>query len=166
MKLFLVRHGEAEGAAAGASDAERRLTEEGEATIRAVAGGLSRMGHAVEKIVSSPLARAVQTAGILEEVLARRGGAGTDAGAVETSPLLLGSAAPEETLGLLEPGSSTLALVGHQPHLGRMAGLLLGLDPGRLRLSAGTALLLTAEGVPRPGATRLEGLWPPGTFVG
>ncbi len=58
MKIYLMRHGQAESYAA--SDAERQLTEKGIAQSRAMADYLK--AEPPVKVVSSPLVRACQTA--------------------------------------------------------------------------------------------------------
>lgn len=58
MKLYLMRHGQAESYAA--SDAERQLTDKGVAQSRAMAEHLKAEPPA--KVISSPLVRACQTA--------------------------------------------------------------------------------------------------------
>lgn len=58
MKIYLMRHGQAESYAA--SDAERQLTEKGIAQSRAMADYLK--AEPPVKVVSSPLIRACQTA--------------------------------------------------------------------------------------------------------
>lgn len=66
MKLWLLRHGEAEAHAR--SDAQRELTPHGRKEVKQSAGHLP--GHGVSKIVASPYVRAQQTAQIVREVLA------------------------------------------------------------------------------------------------
>jgi phosphohistidine phosphatase len=58
MKLYLMRHGQAESYAA--SDAERQLTEKGIAQSRAMASFLA--SEPPVRVISSPLVRACQTA--------------------------------------------------------------------------------------------------------
>lgn len=66
MKLYLMRHGQAESYAA--SDAERQLTEKGIAQSRAMADYLK--AELPVRVVSSPLIRACQTAfNVIEPLL-------------------------------------------------------------------------------------------------
>ncbi len=71
MEFYIVRHGIAEGYAAG-GDAERALTEEGRTKIAEVAAGLARAGVEIDHLYSSPLLRARQTAEILAGPLGGR----------------------------------------------------------------------------------------------
>src|ERR1700730_7056055 len=63
MDLYLVRHADALalGERGITEDAERPLSEEGQAQAKSVGAGLQRMGVHLNLIVSSPLVRARQT---------------------------------------------------------------------------------------------------------
>ncbi len=72
MKLYLVRHGEAEHNVLGVGSSlpeitERHLTERGRAQIRAVAESLK--DKPIAAIVSSPLVRTRETAAIISEAI-------------------------------------------------------------------------------------------------
>lgn len=62
MKLYLLRHGTASDLAS--SDAERELTREGEEEAQIAGSALAELGVKPSHILSSPLARARQTAEI------------------------------------------------------------------------------------------------------
>ncbi len=117
MKLFLLRHGEAEDDAPGGKDADRRLTENGRRATRSVASALTGVAK-VSRILASPLLRARETAEIVAKAFPRAPLAITKA----LSP----SATVEEILVELEsPGEEEgILLVGHQPHLGLLLGYL------------------------------------------
>ncbi|MFM8979884.1 MAG: SixA phosphatase family protein, partial [Planctomycetia bacterium] len=111
-----------------------------------------------DRLLTSPLRRAVQTADLLQPLLA---------GPCDVEPLL---AAPpgEALLARLRgeyalPGGRRLLLVGHEPHLSALAAWLVHGEPA---LGAGLRLrkagLLLLEGEPRPGGMRLVALLPPG----
>lgn len=65
MKVWILRHGEAEGHAR--TDAERNLTEHGRAEVLRSAAQL--MGQPLSAIIASPYVRAQQTAELVREVL-------------------------------------------------------------------------------------------------
>lgn len=63
MKLYLVRHATASDIAP--CDADRELTKEGRQESRIAGAALARLGAKPDQILSSPLVRARQTAGII-----------------------------------------------------------------------------------------------------
>src|SRR5208283_3739184 len=65
MKLYVLRHAEAEPGAGGTSDEARQLTERGKARMAEAARGMRRLGLEFDAILTSPLARARQTAEIV-----------------------------------------------------------------------------------------------------
>ena len=154
MRLYLIRHGAAGSAPV---DAERELTPEGRARFADQVPGLARLGVRFERVLSSPLVRAVQTAELLEPLLepGREGERGlAEALAREPSHDLLG----------LCTGAS-LALVGHEPWQSQLAawlatgerrGTIFALDPGGV---------LALDGQPQPGRMSLHGYWRPEELV-
>src|SRR5262245_15940784 len=66
MDLFLMRHGEADSAAA--RDEDRALTEAGKTDVREAARGMARLGLRFDVALCSPLLRARETAeAVIEE---------------------------------------------------------------------------------------------------
>jgi phosphohistidine phosphatase len=133
MRLYLMRHGEAYDAA---QDPQRRLTPEGAARIERIGRALAGLGLRFDLVVSSPKARARQTA-----ELAADGPAG---GEVVETDVLTPNAPPEETLAFLtgRPGPRSVLAVGHLPSLGRVAALILGGRPGCVQFEAGAVCCL------------------------
>lgn len=158
MNIVLLRHGPAgereDWARTGRPDAERPLTPEGRRKVKAAARGLARLlGKAPDLVVTSPRARARQTA---ELVAAELGSP------LAESPLLLPHRTPKSLAawmsGLQE---ETVVLVGHEPHLSRVASwLMTGLARPVLSLKKGQALLLEAAKA-EPGGARLHWSAPP-----
>src|SRR5579864_8457591 len=68
-EMYIMRHGLAADLAAGEiiDDAKRPLNAEGKKKMHEIARGLVRLGIALDWIVSSPLVRAVETAGIVSD---------------------------------------------------------------------------------------------------
>lgn len=119
MTAYLIQHGKA---ASGDEDPDRPLTEEGRREVARVAAHLARTGGpAPSRILHSGKTRARQTA----EILGEAAGGGTE---VEEADGLAPMDDPADWAKRLE-GSEGVALVGHLPHLSRLAGLLLAGDP-------------------------------------
>ncbi len=130
--IWLLRHGEAEGK--GEDDSSRRLTADGERQARAAGVALSRLGIAFDACLTSPKARARETARIACEELDVR---------VEETPALRGG---DFDAVELAAGRSQVLLVGHEPDLSRAAQLLTGsaveLKKGGLLAIEGGVLVL------------------------
>ena len=109
--LLLVRHGRAEGAP-GLPDAERHLTPEGVAELRAACAGLQALGVRLDAILTSPLVRAVETAVVLSAAFA-------SGVAPITTDVLAPGAAVDAVVAALRRFAvgKTVALVGHAPDL-------------------------------------------------
>jgi phosphohistidine phosphatase len=121
MDLYLVQHGEAKPEA---DDPARPLTERGRKEVERVARAAARLGHRVARIRHSGKLRARQTAEILAAALRPPAG-------VEEMAGLAPNDDPERTARVLAEVEEPWLLVGHLPHLSRLASLLLAGDPDR-----------------------------------
>jgi phosphohistidine phosphatase len=137
------------------SDAERPLSKRGRERFARARHGLEKLGARFDEVRFSPLLRAQETADLLAPLC--------------DGPLLVdGGLAGEPDAALLgRLREERVALVGHEPHLSRLAlWLSVGWEAldGRagLRLGKGGAILL--EGEPAPGAMRLAHLLQPRTL--
>ena len=65
MQLFVIRHGIAEEAEPGEPDAERALTKDGKKKLKAVVRGMRAAGWKLDRVITSPWRRAMQTAAVL-----------------------------------------------------------------------------------------------------
>ena len=157
MRIILFRHGPAgeRDPMRWPDDRERPLSPKGIERTRRCAEGIVRMEGGLSQVVTSPYFRATQTAMLLSE-----------AGGL-TAPLELASLEPggswRETLGSLahaEPGG-TVALVGHEPDLGKFAGVLLFGAPAALALKKAGACSIEFDEAPRAGSGRLRWFLPP-----
>jgi phosphohistidine phosphatase len=129
MPVYLMRHGDAKSEA---EDPARPLSDRGRAQVERVARLLAGRGVAVAEIRHSGLLRARQTAEVLAAHLhPARGVRAVEGLAPNDDP----AQARAECEGAVEP----LALVGHLPHLARLATALLGPDPGREPIQFETA---------------------------
>lgn len=141
MNLLVIRHAialdAAEYARDHADDAGRPLTPEGEKKMKKVARGLLELVPGIDLLATSPLTRAAQTAKI---VAAAYGG---------LDPVTVAALAPAQPVGALadwlegQRRHGTVAIVGHEPSLGRaVSWLLAGSERSFLQLKKGAACLL------------------------
>ena len=149
MQLYLIRHAIAEERAPGLPDEGRALTLEGRSRMKQEMRGLRRLGISFERLAHSPLRRALETAEILAPLVE---------GKPRVSALLAQAPGP----ALLDSlAGESLALVGHDPWLSQLAGLLIGGTPA-LTLKKGGVLVL--EGEARAGGMRLVQSLAPATL--
>lgn len=156
MKLLVIRHAVAEDreefALTGKPDSLRPLTDEGRRRMRRAARGLSRLVPRLDLLATSPLTRAAQTA----EILA----AAYDGVESETVTDLAPEAVPDSLVPWLrrQGAGATVAVVGHEPHLGFLLGwLLTGRHQSFVELKKGGAVLLDFDDPPAAGNATL--LW-------
>jgi len=121
MFLYLVQHAEAQREE---EDPARDLTEKGRSDIESVAHHLKRLKVQVRQIFHSGKTRAQSTAQVLARHLQPPAG-------VSAAPGLAPLDDPEIWAARLAPMDEDLLLVGHLPHLGRLAAILLSGDKGR-----------------------------------
>lgn len=115
MRLYLVQHTEPKSKE---EDPERPLSEKGLQEIRKVALHLSWLNIGVDRILHSGKLRAKQTAEALsEELTPPEGLSGTDGLAPLNDPVIWA--------GRLKEMTGDIMLVGHLPHLEKLASLLL-----------------------------------------
>ena len=126
--LLLLRHGIAEERRPDLADGDRALTARGRERTREVVERLVALGLRADRLLSSPLLRARQTADI-----AVAAGWGPDLTlAAELAP---GGAALSCLPQWCEAcGGDGLALVGHEPDLSGLAATLIGAPAGCLDL--------------------------------
>jgi phosphohistidine phosphatase len=117
-RLYIVRHGIAqEHGTPGVADDDRRLTKLGRRRVRRVARHLKRIHLSLDRIISSPLPRAAETAAILAEVLGHSG--------VEFAHVLRDDRDATNVASWLgEQPDDRLMIVGHEPILSELVALL------------------------------------------
>jgi len=122
MKLYLIRHGAAVERGESVAEEHRYLTIRGRLSFRLTAKRMAKKEEMPDVIISSPLARALQTAEILSEALGFEG-------EVVVAPELAPGFDQNKLRRVLASykGKAALALVGHEPDLSDVAGALLGL---------------------------------------
>ena len=161
MNLLVIRHAIAEDkerfAATGRNDDLRPLTEDGRDKMRRAARGLRTVAPRVAVLASSPLVRARETAEIVgpaisisrvEIVEALR----PDHEFGEVVEWLQERLSPNE-----DDDERTVAVVGHEPHLGGLATwLMTGKKDSRIELKKGAACLLHFDEKPASGKAVLR----------
>jgi len=162
MDLLIVRHAIAfeRNARRWPDDGERPLSPEGMVRARKAAAGLKQVAERPQCVLSSPLVRAKQTAAILTEF----------AGWPKASecPALAPDEPPDEVFAALAAQKEKIvAVVGHQPGLGRLLAACLpaqvrgGVKPEAFELKKMGVALVSFSGTPRAGGGVLNWFVPP-----
>lgn len=118
MRIYLVRHGKASKDPQYARDADRPLTERGQADVALIAAQMARAGVVVHEIRHSGLLRAQQTAEIMGQHLKPAGGVKAVAG-------LLFDDSPADLAREMHLEPEPVMFVGHNPFMETLAALLL-----------------------------------------
>jgi phosphohistidine phosphatase len=163
MNVLVIRHGIAEDRedfakrAKGADDGLRPLTKEGRRKMRAAARGLACVVPSVDVLASSGLKRAQQTAAIVGVHYAK-------AKAVRLAELSPNKSVRQLLAWLQEQGKDqTVAVVGHEPHLGVFVSwALTGLQESFVELKKGAACMLRFDQELKPGRAKLVWALKPG----
>ena len=158
MELLIVRHAIAceRDDERWPDDVQRPLSARGVLRARRAARGMRKLVRRPVSVLASPLLRARQTATILTEF------AGWPRASL--SPLLAPEASSAALLALLAHSrGSCVALVGHQPALGRLLGSCLAGGTGRaaFELRKMGIAVVGFDGPPRAGRGTLRWLVPP-----
>ena len=158
MELLIVRHAIAfeRDRHRWRDDGARPLSPAGTRRARKAAEGLKAFSKVPERLLTSPLVRARQTAQILTEV------AGWPE--AEETPVLSPGEPPIGVLGFLgKDRVNCVALVGHQPGLGALLSACLCADGKRLRIEMKKSAVacVSFEGAPRAGRGTLDWLATP-----
>jgi phosphohistidine phosphatase len=159
MELLILRHAIAfpRDPKRWPDDSDRPLTMEGVKRARRAATGLKRIAKEPALVLTSPLLRARDTAAIFAQ-------AAHWPQAIECSALSPGGP-PEEVLEMLRhrgTKADCVAVVGHQPHLGRLLALCLGGDARSeaFELKKSAVACVRFEGSPRARQGMLTALFP------
>jgi phosphohistidine phosphatase len=122
LELYLIRHGvAAERGEDFPDDSKRPLTNGGISRLRKEAKALDAIGVAIDHIITSPLVRTKQTADIFAESLKSKPSVSqSDA----LAPAGTSTAVVQELAKHMRKGR--IALVGHEPNIGELAGRLIG----------------------------------------
>jgi len=147
MRVYLMRHGPAasQGAWTGEDD-HQTLTAEGRDSVDAVAEQLVLRGVALDRLVTSPLTRARETA----EIVAKRLGA---ADRLEVDSRLQPGFDFEDLASILSehPHAEALMFVGHQPDMSAVISRLIG--GGSVQCQKGAVARVDLFSVEEPGGS-------------
>jgi phosphohistidine phosphatase len=151
--IYLCRHGIAEEAAGRTADEERELTGEGVKKFRKAAKGFLRLTgvDGISQVVSSPLARARQTAEIVAELLDAKGRVLK----VRQTETLAPDGNLSGFLKLVRGMKGGVVAVGHEPLLSQWIGKLCFGTMGRVRMGKGAIAAIELQ----PAGLKGELLW-------
>jgi phosphohistidine phosphatase len=139
MMLYILRHAEAEDQDAQGGDEGRHLTQRGREHTRDAAVGMRSMGLKFNVILTSPLARAAETADAVAAAYANDP-------PPQVLPALSAGVAPSEVIAALSPFArhENVLVVGHEPQLSGLVSMLLtgSSDVVHVRLKKGGCVAL------------------------
>ena len=111
MNIYLIRHGDAEKAAAGKKDFDRELTQSGRIKMKTASENWKNLIDKFDFIISSPLVRTIQTTQIIAEVL------GITNKIIPDRKLSPGCRVDSIIEMANSAGGEDIAFVGHQPDM-------------------------------------------------
>jgi phosphohistidine phosphatase len=161
MRLLFIRHAIAgdrdEWVKSGRPDSERPLTDRGRERMRRSARGLTRILPQPDMIATSPYLRAAETAAIVSSAF-------DGPPPVELTALVPGTEFADLVTWLrAQKVTGTVALVGHEPHLGgALCYFLTGRRENFFEFKKGGAALVQLADPPTPGVARLLWVLEPG----
>ncbi|MCA1563222.1 MAG: phosphohistidine phosphatase SixA [Acidobacteria bacterium] len=156
-EVYLIRHGIA--AARGEEypdDSKRPLTSRGIARLKKEAKALDKLEVVFDQIIASPLLRTRQTADVLSECMKSKP-------PVTTADALAPAGTPAAVIQELgkHMRKGRLALVGHEPNLGELAGRLIGARTP-IEFKKGAVCRIDFEVLPPKGIGQLRWFITPG----
>ena len=160
MNLYLIRH--AIAVEESEDDSQRPLTDKGKKKMRQIAKGLRALGVEFDLILSGPYVRAVETAEVLADVFKMKK-------EVQFSENLIPAGSPESLIAELNEKytSDSIALVGHEPFLSSLIGLLVADNPNAdITLKKGGVCSLSADDLHHTHKATMDWLLTPGILVG
>jgi phosphohistidine phosphatase len=151
MNLYIMRHAEAEQEAQSGGDESRKLTERGRGRVRDAAKGLRTLGLRFDALLTSPLLRATETAGIIATEYSN-----------DPAPRVLPELAPEipprEALAAFTAFArhDSVLAVGHEPQVSELVALLLSANGNvAIRFKKGACIALDTPQAIEPGSAEL-----------
>jgi phosphohistidine phosphatase len=160
MNLYLIRH--AIAVEEYEDDSQRPLTDKGKKKMRQIAKGLRALGVEFDLILSSPYVRAAETAEILADIFKMKK-------EVQFSDNLVPSGDPDLLIAELNENYSanSIALVGHEPFLSALIGLLVAENPNaEITLKKGGVCSLSTDDLRHVRKASMDWLLTPGILVG
>jgi phosphohistidine phosphatase len=140
MQVHLLRHGTAEDIEPGGADVNRKLTAAGREEVRRAIERALPAGIAPTLILSSPYARAVETAEIAAAIV------GYDRNILR-SQALVPTASPRQVWQEIRsrPDESQILLAGHEPLLSQLTAYLLNAPSLRVDMQKATLVRIDLE---------------------
>jgi phosphohistidine phosphatase len=139
MMLYILRHATAEDAATSGDDGARKLSDRSKEKMRGAASGLRAMGLKFNVILTSPLARAAETAEIVSAAY-------ENTPPPQVLPALATGVPAADAVAALRAFSKheDVMNVGHEPQLGAVASILLtgAADLAHLKLKTGGCIAI------------------------
>jgi phosphohistidine phosphatase len=154
MQLLVIRHAIAmereDFAKSGRPDSDRPLTDTGRRRMRKNARGLQRIAPRPDLIAASPWLRAADTARVVAETLGIE--------RMETIDEMTPDHPPGDLAAWLNERADapTVAVVGHEPHLGELVTWLLGGNGSNVEFKKGGVSLLRIDGEVTAGSAVLQ----------
>lgn len=161
MNLYIIRHAIAADEGIYEQDSDRPLTDKGRKKMRQIAKGLRALGVEFDLILSSPYVRARETAEILADVFKMKK-------KIAFSENLTPMAEPDLLIAEINENYSVdgLALVGHEPNLSSLVGLLTS-ENAKLdvTIKKGGVIRLSTDDLRQDRRATLDWLLTPGILV-
>ena len=139
MRIYVLRHGIAEDAPPGGSDAARALTQEGKKKLHAVLECARRAGVHPDVILTSTLKRAVETAEIAAAVL------GVQNQSIRTAALAPSGSTDRVWKEIRAHKAEGILLAGHEPLLSTVVAFLLGCPALQVRMKKAALVSIEVE---------------------
>ena len=162
MDLYLIRHADALalGDAGVSDDADRPLSPDGEAQAKHLGKVLKKQGIALDRLYTSPLVRARQTAELMAAAWKR-----SDLTVELCDALEPGSRPRKLSRFLLKQEGERVGLVGHMPHLATFLGWLIGDKEVQIEMAKAGVAHLTCGEVPAKGQAAIRWLVEPAWYA-
>jgi phosphohistidine phosphatase len=160
MDLYLIRHADALalGERGITDDEQRPLSEKGEQQAKAMGQFFKARGIAFDRVVSSPLVRARQTA----EIMLKASGLAQEISL--TDGLTPNARAKKLARYLMKTGGERVALVGHLPHMADFAAWIIGGKKAQIEFAKAGVALVSSGDSPIKGNGVLHWLLTPDWF--
>ncbi len=150
MKLYLVRHGEAESISATRRDEDRKLTSEGKDNLAVASKNWHRFIKGIDQIISSPKVRALETAKVIKESL-------NHPHEIIIDKRLSGIGRTEDVIDLVNSlKCESVMIVGHEPDFSEYVSDLVSSSGMEINYKKGMLVKISFAAKVRKGGGTLE----------
>ncbi len=154
MKLYLVRHGEAESFAQSRRDEDRKLTPEGKQNLANSCKNWPHLIKGLVHIVSSPKVRAYETAKIIKEAMNHQA-------EIIIDKRLSGIGSTEDVIELVNSlKADSVMIVGHEPDFSEYVSDFVSNSGVRMNFKKGMLVKVSFNAKARIGGGTLEYILP------